>query len=55
MAYRPGRLRQVMIPKEGQRGAMRPLRISNFEDKLVQGVMHHVLESIYEPLFLDCS
>lgn len=28
---------------------------SRFEDKLVQGMMHRVLESLYEPLFLDCS
>jgi hypothetical protein len=34
-------------------GAMRPLGISNFEDKLVLGVMHQVLESIYEPLFMN--
>ena len=29
--------------------------ISNLEDKVVQLMMHRVLESIYEPLFLDCS
>jgi RNA-directed DNA polymerase len=34
---------------------MRPLGISNFEDKVVQGVMRQVLESIYEPLFLPGS
>ena len=33
---------------------MRPLGIANFEDKLVQKMMHKVLESIYEPLFLEC-
>jgi RNA-directed DNA polymerase len=55
MAYRPEAVRQVLIPKEGKVGAVRPLGISNFEDKLVQKMMHKVLESIYEPLFLDCS
>jgi retron-type reverse transcriptase len=36
MAYRPGPVREVQIPKEGRRGATRTLGISNFEDKLVQ-------------------
>ena len=55
MAYRPGPVRQVLIPKEGKPGATRPLGISNLEDKIVQGMMQRVLESIYEPLFLECS
>jgi RNA-directed DNA polymerase len=55
MAYRPGPVREVLIPKDGQPGAMRPLGISNLEDKVVQTMMQKVLESIYEPLFLDCS
>lgn len=55
MGYRPGPVRRVLIPKEGKPGATRPLGIGNFEDKLVQGVMRQVLESIYEPVFLDCS
>lgn len=55
MAYRPGPVREVMIPKEGKHGATRPLGISNLEDKVVQSVMRRVLESVYEPLFLECS
>jgi group II intron reverse transcriptase/maturase len=55
MAYIPGPVRQVLIPKEGKPGATRPLGISNLEDKIVQSMMQRVLESIYERCFLDCS
>ena len=55
MAYRPGPVRQVLIPKEGKPGATRPLGISNFEDKLVQKRVQEILESIYDPIFLDRS
>ena len=55
MAYRPGPVRQVFIPKEGKSGATRPLGISNLEDKIIQKMMQKVLESIYEPIFLNCS
>lgn len=55
MAYIPGAVRQVLIPKDGKPGATRPLGISNFEDKIVQKMMQKVLESIYEPLFYDNS
>jgi group II intron reverse transcriptase/maturase len=55
MAYRPGPVREVLIPKEGNRGSTRSLGISNFEDKIVQKMMQKVLESIYEPVFLECS
>ena len=53
MAYRPRSVKQIMIPKTG--GAMRPLGISNFEDKIVQKMTQRILESIYEPLFKDWS
>ena len=55
MAYRPGPVRQVLIPKEGKPGAVRPLGIGNIEDKIVQMMTQKILESIFEPLFYDCS
>ena len=55
MAYRPGPVKQVHIPKDGKPGATRPLGISNFEDKIVQKMMQRVLDSIYEPIFLKSS
>jgi RNA-directed DNA polymerase len=55
MGYRPQAVRQVLIPKEGKPGATRPLGIGCIEDKLVQGRVQELLESIYEPLFLNCS
>lgn len=55
MAYIPGPVRQVLIPKEGKPGAVRPLGISNFEDKIIQKMMQKILESIYEPLFHENS
>jgi retron-type reverse transcriptase len=39
MAYRPGPVREVLIPKEGKPGAIRQLGISNLEDKIVQKMM----------------
>ena len=55
MAYRPAPVRRVEIPKDGPPGATRPLGISNLEDKIVQKMTQRVLESIYEPVFRDCS
>ena len=55
MAYRPEPVRQVRIPKEGHPQSTRALGISILEDKIVQKMMHRLLESIYEPLFLESS
>jgi RNA-directed DNA polymerase len=54
-ASRPGPVRQVLSPKAGTPQATRPLGSSTLEEKVVQLMMPRVLESLYEPLFLDCS
>lgn len=54
-AYRPSPVREVLIPKEGKKGATRPLGICIFEDKLVQKRMQELLDAIYDPIFIDHS
>ena len=51
--YRHPTIRRVHIPKDG--GRTRPIGISTLEDKIVQSAVRHVLEAIYEQVFLDCS
>ena len=48
---KPARITE--IPKED--GSTRPLAISCIEDKLVQLAVSHILNSLYEPLFLPSS
>ena len=55
LSYRPGPVREVLIPKEGRPGEVRPLGISNFEDKVVQMMTAKILGAIYEPTFRECS
>ena len=55
MSYQPGPVLQFLIPKGGKSNAMHPLGISNFADNLVQRMMSRILESVYDPIFLDCS
>jgi RNA-directed DNA polymerase len=55
MRWRHQPLRRVHIPKEGKPGRTRPIGISCFEDKLVQGALGEVLAAVYEQDFRDCS
>lgn len=49
--YPWGASRRVYFPKPGKPGALRPITIPPFMDKVVQAAITMVLEAIYEPWF----
>lgn len=53
--FEPTPVRRTYIEKKNSGGKKRPLGIPSFTDKLVQEALKLVLESIYEPVFLECS
>lgn len=53
--YRPRPVRQVMIPKSGKPGELRPLGVPTIFDRVCQQALVNRLEPIFEPEFDDAN